>query len=126
MHLTSTLSCILKCIRFSKTMTIKKFILGMFIISFLGGCSTPTTALIGPAYTFSSTGNLLQAGVNYGSNQMITMYTGKTPIENLKTINLKNEEPDNIKKKTLESEDFYFLVKKKIETTGKIFNKSNQ
>ena len=46
-----------------------------------------------------------------GSNRMITMYTGKTPIENVKEITLNHEK--NIKKQTLESEDFYFLVKNK-------------
>ena len=63
----------------------KKLILGLFIITLLGGCSSPT-ALLGPVYTLSSTGSGLQAGINYGSNELITMYTGKTPIENLKKI----------------------------------------
>ncbi len=115
----------MKCIRFVKGMYIKKIVFGLLIITFLEGCSAPT-AMIGPAYTFSSTGNVIQAGVNYGSNQMITMYTGKTPIENLQTINLKKKETENIKKKTLESDDFYFLVKQRIETTSKIIKKSNQ
>ena len=45
---------------------------------------------------------------------MITMYTGKTPIENVKEIT-SNQKKKNIQKKTLESEDFYILVKNKIE-----------
>ena len=65
--------------------TNKKIILGLFIFSFLGACSSPT-AMLGPAYTLSSSGNVFQAGLNYGSNQMVTMYTGKTPIENIKDI----------------------------------------
>ena len=43
--------------------------------------------MLGPAYTLTSTGNIFQAGFSYGSNEMITMYTGKTPIENVKEIN---------------------------------------
>ena len=122
----STLSCILNCIRFFITMINKKLILGLFIITLLGGCSSPT-AMLGPVYTLSSTGSALQAGINYGSNELITMYTGKTPIENLKKINVdKKKTRTNIQKKTLESEDFYFLVKKRIETTNKIINKTNQ
>ena len=39
----------------------KKIIFGLFIISFLGGCTAPT-AMFGPAYTLSSTGNIFQAG----------------------------------------------------------------
>ena len=96
----------------------KKIIFGIFIISLLGSCSTPT-AMIGPAYTLSSSGNVLQAGLNYGSNEMITYYTGKTPVENLKSISQINEiQSKNIQKETLESEDFYFLVKNKIEKTN--------
>ena len=106
----STLSCIFKCIRFFITMINKKIIFGLFVISFLGGCTSPT-AMLGPAYTLSSTGSALQAGINYSSNQLITMYTGNTPIENLQKISTdQNKDKSNIQKKTLESDDFYFLV----------------
>ena len=117
----STLSCISKCLRFLG-MIHKKIIFGFFTLSFLAGCASPT-AMLGPAYTFTSTGNVLQAGLSYGSNEMITMYTGKTPIENVKEI-ASNQK--NIQKKTLESEDFYILVKNKINKTGAILKKSNQ
>jgi len=124
--LNSTLSCVLKCIRFITTMINKKIISGIFILSFLGACTSPT-AMIGPVYTLSSSGNIFQAGLNYGSHEMITMYTGKTPIENLQEIsNLENNKINNIKKNTLESEDFYILVKNKIETTGSILKLPNQ
>ena len=63
----------------------KKVILGIFVFSFLGACTSPT-AILGPAYTLTSSGNVVQAGLSYGSNQMITMYTGKTPLENLQEI----------------------------------------
>ena len=61
----------------------KKIILGLFLITSLGACGAPT-AMLGPAYTFTSTGSALQAGFSYGSNELITTYTGKTPLENLK------------------------------------------
>ena len=117
----STLSCIPKCLRFFR-MIHKKIIFGFFTLSFLAGCASPT-AMLGPAYTLTSTGNVLQAGLSYGSNEMITMYTGKTPIENVKEI-ASNQK--NIQKQTLESEDFYILVKNKIDKTGAIIKKSNQ
>jgi hypothetical protein len=79
--------------------------------------------MIGPAYSLTSSGNILQAGLSYGSSEMITMYTGKTPLENLQETSLKEK---NIKKKTLESEDFQFLVKQNIEKTNKILKSSNQ
>tara|TARA_E500000331_G_C17111504_1_gene649849 strand:+ start:595 stop:909 length:315 start_codon:yes stop_codon:yes gene_type:complete len=100
----------------------KKIILGLFVIGLLGACTSPT-AMLGPVYTLSSTGSALNAGFSYGSSELITMYTGKTPIENIQKI--AEVEENNIHKKTLESEDFYILVKNKIETTGsslKLFN----
>ena len=122
----STLSCKLKSIRFAWTMINKKIIFGLLMISFLGACASPT-AMLGPVYTLSSSGNVVQAGLSYGSNEMITMYTGKTPIENLKEISsTENRKIKNIHKKTLESEDFFILVKQKVEKTNKILKSSNQ
>ena len=117
----STLSCILKCLK-SLTMIHKKIIFSIFALSFITGCSSPT-AMLGPAYTFTSTGNVFRTGLSYGSSEMISMHTGKTPIENVKEITLNQK---NIQKKTLESEDFYYLVKNKIEKTGAIINNVNQ
>ena len=108
------------------TMINKKIIFGLFIVSLLGACTSPT-AMLGPAYTFSSSGNIIQAGLNYGSNQMITHYTGKTPIENLKEVSQKKKiQKINIKKETLESDEFYLLVKSKIEKKSGILKLSNQ
>ena len=117
----STLSCNLKCLRFFN-MIHKKIFFCLFAFSFLVGCASPT-AMLGPAYTLTSSGSVMQAGLSYGSNELITMYTGKTPIENVIEIT-SNEK--NIQKKTLESEDFQILVKNKINKTGAILKKSNQ
>ena len=122
----STLSCITKCIRFVAAMINKKIILGLFMISFLGACASPT-AMLGPVYTLTSSGNIVQAGLSYGSNEMITMYTGKTPLENLQELSSKEQRSSkNIHKKTLESEDFYILVKQNVEKTSRILKSSNQ
>tara|TARA_B100001109_G_C18788255_1_gene438805 strand:+ start:532 stop:921 length:390 start_codon:yes stop_codon:yes gene_type:complete len=125
-HLTkkinSTLSCNLKCLRFLP-MIHKKIIFGLFILSFLGACGAPT-AMLGPAYTFSSSGSVLQAGFSYGSSEMITAYTGKTPLENMVEISSINDH--NIHKKTIESKDFQNLVKKRVEKTNSILNSTNQ
>ena len=119
----TTLSCIMKCVRFVFDMINKKIIFGLFTLSFLSACATPT-AMLGPAYTFTSTGSAFQTGLSYGSGELITMYTGKTTIENIKEISTIDE--NNIHKKTLESEDFYILVKNKIERTNGILKLSNQ
>ena len=81
----STLSCTTKCIRIILTMINKKVIFGLFLFSMLGACGTPT-AMLGPAYTFTTTGNIAQTGFSYGSDKLITSYTGKTSIENIEEI----------------------------------------
>ena len=124
--LSSTLSCISKCIRFIVAMINKKIILGLFITSFLGACASPT-AMLGPVYTLTSSGNVVQAGLSYGSNEMITMYTGKTPLENLQEFSsTEKNKTKNIHKKTLESEDFFVLIENQIKKTSGILNLSIQ
>jgi len=115
-----------KCIRFLTVMNNKKTIFGLFIFSFLGACTAPT-AMLGPAISLTSSGNVMQAGLSYGANQSVTTYTGKTPIENLQEIITdNNENQKNIQKKTLESKEFYNLVKNKIDQTSGILKQSNQ
>ena len=122
----SILSCTTKCIRIILTMINKKVIFGLFLFSMLGACGAPT-AMLGPAYTFTTTGNIAQAGLSYGSDKLITSYTGKTPIENIEDITSKNLSiKKNIQKQTLQSEDFYQLVKSKIEMTKGKIKLSNQ
>ena len=120
-NFSSTLSCILKCLRFLTIMIPKKIFFGLFLLSLLSACGAPT-AMLGPVYTFTSTGNIAQAGLTYGSNELITSYTGKTPYENLEIITSENlSTKKNIHKKTLQSDDFYQLVKNRIEKNkGKI------
>ena len=100
----------------------KKIIFGLLFFSLLAACTAPT-AMLGPAYTLGSSGNVIQAGLSYGSNQMIESYTGKTPIENLKEVTPVKK---NIKRKTLESQDFYILVKNKLKKTRDTLQFSNQ
>ena len=124
--LISILSCNDNCIRIFNIMMNKKIIFGLFLISLLGACGGPT-AMLGPAYTFTSTGSIAQAGFSYGSNEVITSYTGKTPIENLEDFASNNiSTKKNIYKKTLESADFYQLVKNKIKMSKGKIKLSNQ
>jgi hypothetical protein len=108
-------------------MNLKKIIFGTFVIVILNGC-TQTTALLGPAYTLSSTGNVFQAGLSYGSNKIITSATGKSASDNLKKIIKKNssKKVKNFNKKSSINDDFYNLVKANIEKTSKIIDLSNQ
>ena len=47
-----------------------KIIAGLFLLFFLNGC-VQSAALLGPAYTLTSTGNIYQAGLSYDSNQAV-------------------------------------------------------
>ena len=103
-------------------MILKKIIAGLFLLFFLNGC-VQSTALLGPAYTLASTGNIYQAGFSYGSNQAVKKITGKSPTENIQSLvddkKLKVEEKES-------QEEFFALVKNRIEKTSKIINSANQ
>ena len=63
-----------------------KLIKLLFIFStflFFNGCFQ-TTALLGPGLTAITTGNVFQAGFQYGANAAIENETGKNPIEHFK------------------------------------------
>ena len=103
-------------------MILKKIIVGLFLLFFLNGC-VQSAALLGPAYTMASTGNIYHAGLSYGSNKAVKNMTGKTPTENIKSL------VDNKKKKAKEEEKqdkFFALVKSRIEKTSKIIQLANQ
>jgi len=108
-------------INFDKLMILKKIIIGLFFICFLNGC-VQSTALLGPAYTLVSTGNVYHAGLSYGSNQAIKKATGKTTTENIKSFLVKEE----IVKEEENYDQFFALVKNRIDKTHKIINSSNQ
>jgi len=67
----------------------KKLFFGIFTLLFINACTAPT-AMLGPVYTFTSTGSVAQAGLSYGSNELITSYTGKSPLKNLEEMTSKN------------------------------------
>ena len=103
-------------------MILKKIIAGLFLLFFLNGC-VQSAALLGPAYTLASTGNIYQAGFSYGSNHAVKKITGKSTIENIKNL------IDNKKSKIDEEQnydEFFALVKNRIEKTSKIINSANQ
>jgi fructose/tagatose bisphosphate aldolase len=92
-------------------MIINKIILRLSLVTFLNGC-VQSTALLGPIYTFGTTGSAHQAGFSYGSNKVITTLTGKTSLENVEDL-LKEKKKDS---------DLRKLVKKQIKETRKKLN----
>ena len=75
-------------------MKFKKIYLLVLISIFFSGC-IQSTALLGPSITIATTGNVMQAGLQYGVNTAIKNETGKDAITHLKDA--VNEEQDNKK-----------------------------
>ena len=48
----------------------------------MNGC-VQSTALLGPGFTVVSTGNVMQAGLQYGANTAIKKETGKDTFEHI-------------------------------------------
>ena len=99
----------------------KKIIIGLFFLLFFNGC-LQSTALLGPSYTLISTGNVYQAGFSYGSSKVIKKMTDKTPTENIKSL-LDNKK---FKVEEVNYDEFFALVKNRIEKKSKIINLANQ
>ena len=68
------------------------------IFIFLSGC-IQSTALLGPGVTLATTGNVMQAGLQYGANTAIKNETGKDAFTHLKDA--VDEEKDSQKIKTI-------------------------
>ena len=96
-------------------MIIKKIFIAICFLALLSGCAQ-NTALLGPAYTFASSGNIYQASLTYTSDQAVKQITGQSTGENIKKILIP-------KKKDTEFEK---MVKKRIEETRKKLKFSNQ
>ena len=90
-----------------------RFLTILFISSsliFLNGC-IQTTALLGPGVTIVTTGNVLQAGLQYGANSVIEKETGKNTLEHLQDVVHKQDKDKKFKEK------FTDLIEKKFQIT---------
>jgi hypothetical protein len=73
-------------------MKILKTFFVIFILVILSGC-IQTTSLLGPGITVATTGNVLQAGLQYGANTALKNETGKEVLTHIKdSVDEKNEE----------------------------------
>ena len=64
-------------------MKFKKIYFLVLIPIFLTGC-IQSTALLGPGVTMATTGNIMQAGLQYGANTAIKNETGKDAFTHFK------------------------------------------
>ena len=83
-------------------MKFKKIYFLVLISIFLSGC-IQSTALLGPGVTIATTGNIMQAGLQYGANTAIKNETGKDAFTHLKDV---VEEEKEIKKFENKIKDF--------------------
>ena len=96
----------------------KKTIIYMLFLTALNGC-VQGVALLGPAFSYSQSGSVLQSSLSYASNLAIKKIKNKpivkdqsNALDNNKTINNNN--------------DLFDLVKNKIENSSSIKNLVNQ
>ena len=81
-----------------------------FSLIFLNGC-LQSTALLGPSMTVATTGNVLQAGIQYGANTAIKNETGKDTLEHLQDAVESQSKSHKFKRK------FSDLVEKRFSLT---------
>ena len=79
-------------------MKFKKIYLLVLISIFLTGC-IQSTALLGPGVTIATTGNIMQAGFQYGANSAIKKETGKDALTHLKNAVEKEQDNQKLEKK---------------------------
>ena len=103
-------------------MEIKKIVLYFCISLFLTGCYQ-STAMVGPAITLASTGNVSQAGLAYFTNQAFQKETGMSTTEYVSTI-LEEKTKKNKNKKI--NEELMILVQTNFEETRKKLLLQNQ
>ena len=82
----------------------------IFVLIFLSGC-VQTTSLLGPGLTVATTGNVFQAGLQYGANTAIKNETGKDVFSHIKD---KVDEQNQEKKFYVQLKQ---LIENRIETT---------
>ena len=86
-------------------MKIQKIYFFFFLFILLSGC-IQTTSFLGPGITVATTGNIFQAGFQYGANSAIKKETGKDVLSHIKdTVDQQNKKKKfNVKlKKMLEN-----------------------
>ena len=92
-----------------------KILFILLSLLFFNGC-IQTTALLGPGITIATTGNILQAGFQYGANSVIEKETGKNTLEHLQDV------VDDQSKNKKFQEQFTNLIENKLKVTRQKLN----
>ena len=104
-------------------MEIKKITLYFCISLFLTGCFQ-SSAMVGPAIAFASTGNVSQAGLAYFTNRAVKEETGMSTTEYVSTF--LEEKTKKTKKNEKIYEELMILVQTNFEQTRKKLLLQNQ
>ena len=96
-------------------MRLFKILFIFFSLIFLNGC-LHATALLGPGVTIVTTGNVLQAGFQYGANSVIEKETGKNTFEHFQ------DAVDNQSKNKKFQKKFINVVERKFQLTREKLN----
>ena len=101
-------------------MYLQKKILLLIILLLLNACMQ-STAMVGPAVTLASTGNVFNSGMSYATNKAIQKETGlnTTEIITNKFKDEKNQNNNDVQNK------LYDLIELNIKKTKKILNTKN-
>ena len=92
----------------------RKILLLLFVLTLLSSCAQ-STALLGPAITVGTTGNVYQASLSYGSNMAVKQVTGKTPTGHMTSyIDYKNNEKKFEKEITSLLQSHVEIMRKKL------------
>ena len=95
-------------------MKFKKIYLLVLIPIILSGC-IQSTALLGPGVTIATTGNIMQAGLQYGANTAIKKETGKDALTHLKSAVETEKNSQKLDKKIINfTQNTIDKVKKKL------------
>ena len=95
-------------------MKFKKIYLLVLISIILSGC-IQSTALLGPGVTIATTGNIMQASLQYGANTAIKRETGKDALTHLKSAVEKEKDSQKLNKKIINfTQNTIDKVKKKL------------
>ena len=80
----------------------------------MSGC-IQSSALLGPGFTIATTGNIIQAGLQYGAHSAIKKETGKDALTHLKSAVDEEQENQKLEKKIINfTQNTIERVKKKL------------
>ena len=96
------------CTNYFKLMKFLKIFVIIYSLFFLSGC-LQSTAMLGPGVTLATSGNVFQAGLQYGANTAIKNETGKDAITLVKDVVEEDQQKRQFKK------DFSAMVKQRVK-----------